>query len=79
MIRTRIAAWLLRRTGATVEYEVRRIDTASKRRVTGRLLLTTPKLKEARAKLQAARRAETDRLVISLNAIVASRDNNPGN
>lgn len=74
MIRVRLAAWLLRRAGTEVEYVVRRIDTTSKRRTTGTALLFTSKLKEARAKYRKARAADTDRVVITVTAVVASRN-----
>ena len=79
MIRVIIAAWLLRTTGAKVQYSVRRsfiIDPT----VTGRTgeskfrtLGTFDSLKDARAKYKNVRTASTDTITINAMATVAQR------
>lgn len=72
MIRVRIAAALLRTTGATVEYAVRRVNSKLQRGK-GRVVLLTPKLKEAVKKYQDMRVADTDTITITVQTVVAKR------
>lgn len=68
----KLATWLLRTTGATVEYGVRRVKS-KQIRGQGTTLLATPKLKEARSKYATVRVADTDTITITVAAVIAQR------
>lgn len=72
MIRVRLAAWLLRTTGANVEYGVRRVK-AKLVRGKGSTVLATAKLGEAIAKCEAMRIADADAATITLTTIIKER------
>ena len=73
MIRTLLAAMLLRTLGARVEYRVARVHTDGKRRSDGTVLLRTHKYREALAKYRKARIGDTDTATIMLTATVKQR------
>lgn len=75
MIRTVLAAALLRSTGASVEYDVRR--TYSKQvRGKGTSYLTTKSYRAARKKYRSMRAGEGDTLTIQVTATLAKRHGN---
>jgi len=71
MIRVLLAAWLLRNTGADVQYIVRRRYSGTKGR--GTSVLRASNFKQARAKYRAMRIADADTITITLAAVVAQR------
>lgn len=74
MIRILIAAWLLKTTGAKVNFVVRRRN--AKRAGKGTTWLTTDSLKTARTKYNSMRIADTDTITISVEAVIAQRKEN---
>lgn len=72
MIRELTAALLLRTTGASVQFTVRRILDGNVRGK-GSTVLTTPKYREAIAKYKAMRIADTDTITVTVEAIIKQR------
>ena len=73
MIRILLAAWLLRTTGARVEYRVQRTKNDKTTAKDGTTILRTPSLREARTRYRNLRVAENDTVLIRVVGIVEQR------
>jgi len=71
MLRIKLAAMLLRSTGASVKYIVRRRNNNTNGN--GTAILAASTFKEARAKYLKVRVADTDTITITVEAVVAQR------
>lgn len=77
-MRIALAAFLLRTSGATVEYRVQRLrpdksDTITHIHKDGSTVLRTPNFREAKAKWKAMRVPDTDAVIIRVVATVRQR------
>ena len=71
MFRLYIAAWLLRTTGASVRYLVRRVYAGTTGR--GTTVLNVSDMKHAKAKYNTMRVSDKDTVTITVEAVVAQR------
>lgn len=78
MVKTIFAAWLLRITGAVVEYRVQRIkagggDTVTHIHKDGTTVLRSAKYRDAMAKYKSLRVSDTDTVILRMVGTVKQR------
>lgn len=73
MIRVKIAEWLLRSMGATVEYRVKRLGEFHHRVKDGRTLQRSEKLREALRRFRGVRVGSNDTITVQLVAVTHQR------